>query len=1754
MANTEELKRKRRALKSKVTIFSKFLAGFLDQNTEDISEVSAVNLKERCEKFEPIIDEYSNVQTEIECSITAENIDELLKTEDVEREAFEEQYYKQLSIAKELLSKLNKNGSPSVSCRSRVPSDITAASEHDNLSNSIQLPKISLPTFCGKNLDWLEYRDTYESLIHNNENLSAIQKFYYLRASLEGPPADIIKTMEFSAQNYGTAWKCITERYNCPRLLIDYHIKALLSIDVVKRDSSTELRGLLDTLMKNLRALKQLGQPTDNWDVLIIALSAEKLDKSSKFEWEKIKTLKNSVPTFEEFKVFLKDRAELLESLEQNIYQKHTDGQIDKRKSNNTRGFLATEGDVKKNVNTPVCQCCKGPHYIQSCSEFLRLSIDDRSKKAMALKLCVNCLRFGHYSKVCRNSTCRKCHRKHHTLLHAENGTNSNSSPSDSPNIENITPSGNVAPPQKDTSHIPPVGTGTNVFSAGVVNHDVLLSTAFVSVFDINKKQHTVRILLDCGAQSSFISKSLCDKLCLPVEKTYIKVKGLNQIICTVDFKCNILIESLHYNFSENIACFVLPEITENLPNVKLEVSSLDIPVNLKLADPTFYLPGKIDMIIGADLFWRLICNGQHVLGNNKPVMQKTRLGWIVSGPLESSKLKSVFCNFTRNFEADINSQLSRFWEIEECNITKALSPEELSCENHFTENVRRLPNGRFVVALPLKDSVNKLGDSYTQAKNRFLNLEKNRLQKDNKFKELYCNFMKEYLELGHMKKIIPDLNSKQVAYYLPHHGVLRENSLTTKLRTVFDASAPSTSGYSLNHLLMNGPILQENLFSILIRFRQHSIVVTADIEKMYRNVNISEEYLPLQRIVWRNNPDEPLETYELQTVTYGTTAGSYLAIRCLFDLAALNEQNFPELAAIIRSDFYVDDVLTGSETAQEVLRICNGISNILQQGCFNLRKFVSNSKEVLEKIPGSDDNVKIVNLSENENSKTLGLVWNPSFDKLMYEISTQHSNEPVSKREILSRISQIFDPLGLLSPSIIVGKILLQKLWLEKLSWDESLPLYMHTAWTILRDELPLLNTLEIPRHVICSNPTRIELHGFSDASEKAYGGCLYVRSIDKDGKVFVKLLCAKSKVCPLKTITMPRLELCAAFILSKLTDQVVKSMRLKFHEIFLWSDSTVVLGWLKTEPSRLQPFVSNRVSQIQQLTSTYRWNYVPTSSNPADVLSRGIRPSDLQNLSIWWSGPVFLLSDISKWPKSSSISAKDLPDIRKNDCTFVFHQTVDFSLLERFSSLHKLKRVVAYILRWKNSVKKLKSERETGILTLGELNNALQVLLKICQRKHFLKEITSLENNKPIPRDSKILNLNPFLDIAGLLRVGGRIRESNFNYQKRHPAILPEKDNFTKLILNTEHLRLLHCGSQQLLANIRNAFWPINGRNQCKQVIKSCTTCYRYKTHISKPIMGELPSERLNPRQPFDVVGLDYAGPILTKEKIGRSGRTTKSYICLFVCFVTKAIHLELVSDLSKDAFIMALRRFSSRRGCPSKIFSDNGKNFVAANSELQELGKFITKNKNYIEEYAASVNITWKFIPPYSPHFGGLWEAGVRSTKHHLKRVIGDTLLTFEGLYTLLVQVESVLNSRPLSPLSSDPDDLVPLTPAHFLVGKSLTSVPEYDVSTIPQNRLSLYQHIQYMKLHFWKRWSKEFVSELQTRTKWKTNQSNLKENTLVVIKEDNLSPAHWKLGRIIQTHPGKDGVPRVATIKTASGEIKRGFQKICPLPEG
>lgn len=399
-------------------------------------------------------------------------------------------------------------------------------------------------------------------------------------------------------------------------------------------------------------------------------------------------------------------------------------------------------------------------------------------------------------------------------------------------------------------------------------------------------------------------------------------------------------------------------------------------------------------------------------------------------------------------------------------------------------------------------------------------------------------------------------------------------------------------------------------------------------------------------------------------------------------------------------------------------------------------------------------------------------------------------------------------------------------------------------------------------------------------------------------------------------------------------------------------------------------------------------------------------------------------------------------------------------------------------------------------------------------------------------------------------MIRIGGRLcNSSSFDYNKKHPILLCSKHRLTLLLFVSEHKRLMHAGSQLLLYNLRECWWTIGARNLSKKVVHQCVTCTRLKGKTLHPIMGNLPPERLDPSFPFMRCGVDYAGPITILNRKGRGAKLIKGYICLFICFVTRAIHLELVSSLSTEDYILALKRFISRRGKPDEIFSDNGKNFVGAQKEFP---LFSNTNKNNINEFATSNGIKFRFIPPYAPHFGGLWEAGVKACKFHLRRVVGTANLTYEEFYTVLVQIEAILNSRPMTPLSSDPSDVLPLTPGHFLIGRPLTAPASDDLTTESSTRLQRYERIEQLRQQFWQRWSKEYISELQQRTKWKSSSEDIKLDSLVLMKDNNLPPLKWRLGRIVRLYTGKDGVSRVADIRTAAGVVKRAFSKICPLP--
>jgi len=479
-----------------------------------------------------------------------------------------------------------------------------------------------------------------------------------------------------------------------------------------------------------------------------------------------------------------------------------------------------------------------------------------------------------------------------------------------------------------------------------------------------------------------------------------------------------------------------------------------------------------------------------------------------------------------------------------------------------------------------------------------------------------------------------------------------------------------------------------------------------------------------------------------------------------------------------------------------------------------------------------------------------------------------------------------------------------------------------------------------------------------------------------------------------------------------------------------------------------------------------------------------------------------------------------------------------LDSSIIERFSSLTRLKRVLAYCLRFKDNLLNPTAQAKEP-LTVQDKDKALILAIKICQANEFHEELHNLRTQKPLNSKSKILSLHPFIDSNGIIRVGERLRHAPIEYSKKHPILLPSKHHLTELIIRDVHYSNLHAGPQAVLAAMHNNYWPISGRNAIRRVLRKCIVCFRTKPPTITQLMGDLPSLRVAQARAFINTGVDYAGPFSIK--ISRN-KTGKAYLSIFICLATKAVHFELVSDLTTTSFLNAIKRFISRRGRCINLYTDNSTTFVGANNQLLELKEFLAKNTNQIQQYLVGQFIDWKFIPPYSPHMGGLWEAAVKSAKAHMKKVIGTTTLSFEELYTILVQIEACLNSRPLTPISNDPTDLQALTPGHFLIGEALNAIPEHDLSEAPLNRLTRYQLITQVKQSFWSRWSQEYISQLQQRSKWKrAKDANPKIGTIVLIKNENTPPMNWPLGRIAEVHPGADGIIRVVTIKTSHGLI-------------
>ncbi|XP_055614977.1 uncharacterized protein LOC129761286 [Toxorhynchites rutilus septentrionalis] len=567
-----------------------------------------------------------------------------------------------------------------------------------------------------------------------------------------------------------------------------------------------------------------------------------------------------------------------------------------------------------------------------------------------------------------------------------------------------------------------------------------------------------------------------------------------------------------------------------------------------------------------------------------------------------------------------------------------------------------------------------------------------------------------------------------------------------------------------------------------------------------------------------------------------------------------------------------------------------------------------------------------------------------------------------------------------------------------------------------------------------------------------------------------------------------------------------------MNFTSTILWSDSQVVLAWLRKSLDSLQVFVRHRVAEITS-NSHFTWKYVRTDQNPADTVSRGQSANGLVENDVWWNGPNFLRTVDYQAETPVTLADREIPELRVQLIALTVMNYDEFPLLTKFNSFRKVQRILAYALRFVSNARKKREDRLLSpYLTIPELRTALHLIVGAVQHQEFTKEIECIRSGES---NHCLNNLRPFLD-KDLLRVGGRISNSQLPFEMKHQLILPDKSPIVRGLIADIHRENLHTGSSSVQYLLRQQFWLVNARSTIRKVLKGCVSCFRTKPTTIDQQMGDLPSYRVTPAQAFERVGLDFAGPIFVKQSV-RKATPVKGYICVFVCMVTKAMHLEAVENLSADLFLAAFQRFVSRRGFPKEVFSDNGTNFIGAQSALRDLYRLFKEEttQNKIFEYCQAKQINWRTIPPSAPHFGGLWEAGVKSVKTVLKKVYQSTSLTLFELSTLLCQIEAILNSRPLYFLSSDPMEPEVLTPGHFLINRPLLAVPEPSVVEIPTNRLSHWQRIQQIREHFWKRWSREYVTELQVRGKWTKQKTNVRPGMIVVLKDDNLPPQCWRL---------------------------------------
>ena len=1580
---------------------------------------------------------------------------------------------------------------------------------------SIQTKKPSLPVFSGERSDWPEFKAVWRALAEAQYG-NKMQLGMELKRCCKGRAWERLRHIYVTNEDaYSEMWRRLSEEYDDPGLSVQTALSRLMSLKAVgdhDYEGLVRFADIADGVYSQLKELNKLDAIHMVEVDKISSLLPQEVHRNWLRKYVQLPEAEKLKP-FPEFVKFLKDERTVVARLaEWNMrpgrergekknpkVSSHTAAQSEKRKGSRptgTKDGCVVHGDVG--------------HETESCRQFLKMSIKERYDILKKGQRCFLCFK-AHRRADCQKESC-KCGKGHHGLLCSTGGDEAASS-------------------QK---------VKTGLTSQGC---QALYPICIVKV---EGKKSPATVFLDAGSDASYVTEACASRMGLKkgrkVSLEVTVVGGGQKEYASHVYEIPLVTTT---GKTTRVLAYGLKQITGAVSQLDQKVIGILFPNHD--VGPLVRESGPVDLLIGTDYFGLHPKREIAKCGDNLSIMEGD-LGKCLVGthpklkqdiPLAADiprKLNGVYAckgnvachpafnppNFIQgeDLATEVNPKCGGC-KCGRCPIpghTLSFKEEqelgEIRDNLHYDEGAEQ-----WVTSYPWIIDPMKLPDNENVAKSILSKTERG-LLKDKDWAESYKSQMEDMMTRGAARLLTQEEKDewKGPKFYINHLAVANPKSKTTPVRIVFNSSH-SYQGISLNGCLAKGPdSFANSSVALLLRWREEAVALVGDIKKMFHSVALKPLEQHCHRFLWRGlESDKEPKTYVMTKVNMGDRPASAIASEALFQTALMFKDEAPEAAEFIKKSAYVDDLI-GSSTREKAEPLAQSAEDLLKKGGFLLHDWVFSSQD----MPSEP---------EKEKKVVLGVLWRPKEDIIGFQANLNFSpkkhgaytkpnltvDDPLPKfltrRTVLQQVMAIYDPLGLLSPFTLKAKILLRKSWEIKLEWDEELPSTLYQLWIQFFKELFEIESLQFPR---CTKPNNAVgnpwLILLSDGSEVAYGCVAYVRWTCNDGSHQSYLLMAKSRIAPMTKLSTPRMELNGAVLSKRCRVLIEKEMEYTFERVIHLVDSETVLYMLKKTSYRFKVYEGVRIGEIQAATGgdMSEWFWLPGDNNIADWVTRGRSPSDLAQE--WSHGPRMLTRPFEEWnvrQASAQPQSQALPGERRTLLASAVGSEPEESIvdLSRTSQLQFAIHVVTRLL----GIAKMKSFQggRQEHFNPEMMQEAECLLIREAQRRID-------------PADPGLRRLNVAKNANGILVVGAS-RLAVWNPLGIHsslPILLPKGHRLTILAMREAHVRG-HRGRDGTLATFRTKFWTSGGPKLAKKIRDECQLCKLREAKAIQQEMGGLPLERLKPAPPFSFTMLDLFGPYYLRGEVQKRV-TGKAWGVLFTDLCARAIHIEAIYGYDTSSFLMALSRFASIRGWPQKLFSDPGSQLVSADKDLKES----------LIKAGADNGMEWEFGAPDSPWHQGAAESLIKTAKRALDYSIHNQRLSVPEFLTVCTEAANLINERPIGLLPDVNSKINVLTPNCLLLGRACATNPNaWQPDTSLSTRHNL---VTAIGTQFWEHWVEFFAPTLVYRQKWHQPERKVQVGDIVLILDKNTLKGEYRLGRVVETHPSKDGNVRKVSV--------------------